>query len=179
MKNFKFVVKNYYFLVSFILLLSFSRLIPHPPNFTPILAAAIFSGFCFRNFYLSTLIVILSIFLSDIILGFHNQTIFIYMALMVSVLLGLSIKNFKFIQILYTGLAASICFFIITNFGAWIFLDIYEKNLSGLINCYIMGIPFFKNTLSSTIFYLLLIKVVFGFLANRKFKNNLNFFNIR
>ena len=177
MRKLKLHSKISFFPILFILFLSFSRLIPHSPNFTPIIAAAIFSGYFFKNFYYSSLIIISSVFLSDLFLGFHNLTIFIYVSMMISVLIGHTVKHFKFIEIFYSGLVASICFFLITNFGAWIMLEVYEKNLNGLLSSYIMAIPFFKNTVISTLVYLIGIKIVFNFLINKKFKNHIKFFN--
>ena len=173
MKKLKFHSKIYLFPILFILFLSFSRLVPHPPNFTPILAAAIFSGYYFKNFYFSSLIVISSIFLSDLFLGFHNLTIFVYVSIMISVLVGLIVKHLKFIEILYSGLAASICFFLITNFGAWLMLEAYEKDLNGLLSSYLMAIPFFKNTVISTLVYLTLLKIVFSSLIIKRWQKSL------
>ena len=147
-----------------IIFLVIFRLIPHPSNFTPILAAGIFSGFLFRNFFLSSLIVLLSMFISDLYLGFHGTMIFTYVSLILSVSLGLQIKkNLKFLSILITGIASSVSFYIITNFGAWLTLPMYEKNLGGLIQAYILAIPFFHNTLLSTLLYLIVLKLVFDF----------------
>ena len=75
------------------------RLVPHPHNFTPILAAGIFSGFYFRNFFLGLFIVILSMFLGDLYLGFHSTMFFTYISLAIAVVIGLLIKQFKFLQI--------------------------------------------------------------------------------
>jgi hypothetical protein len=151
-----------------ILVLSFSRLIPHPSNFTPILATGIFAGFYFRNFILSLFIVICSMFFGDLFLGFHNTMFFTYSSLIIAVVIGLFIKELKFTTILFSGLVSSICFFIITNFGAWLTLELYEKNFSGLLQSYIMGIPFFHNTLISTFLYLLILKLLFNIAVKKK-----------
>ena len=125
-------LNTYYLPICLILVLSFSRLIPHPWSFTPVLAAGIFSGFYFKNFFLSFFIVIFSMFLGDLYLGFHSTMFFTYISLAVAVGLGLLIKNFKFLEIFLAGLASSVCFFVITNFGAFLTLEIYEKSFSGL-----------------------------------------------
>ena len=161
-------LKRYFLRISLILILSFSRLIPHPANFTPILAVGIFSGFYFRNFLLSLFIVIFSMFLGDLYLGFHGTMFFTYISMFVAVGLGLFIKHFKFSEVLFSGLASSVCFFIITNFGAWLILDMYEKTLSGLLQSYVLAIPFFHNTLISTFSYLVLIKLLFDFVIQKK-----------
>ncbi len=164
MKNFK----NYVLPVSFILILSFSRIIPHPSNFTPLLAVGIFSGFYFKKFFLSVFIVLLSMFLGDLYLGFHDTMIFTYLALIAAVGIGLLIKQLKTFEIFLSGVCGSICFFLITNFGAWATLEMYEKNIEGLVSSYIMAIPFFHNTLISTCLYLIGIKIIYDWIVKSK-----------
>ena len=154
--------------ICLILILSFSRLIPHPWNFSPILAVGIFSGFYFKNFILSSFVVIFSMFIGDLFLGFHSTMFFTYTSLIIAVLLGLFINKFKFTEILFYGLASSVCFFLVTNFGAWLTLEMYEKNLAGLFKSYILAIPFFHNTLISTLFYLIVLKLLFTFIVKEK-----------
>ena len=161
-------LKNFFLPISLILVLSFSRLIPHPWNFTPILAMGIFSGFYFKNFILSSFIVIFSMFIGDLFLGFHSTMLFTYTSLIIAVLLGLFINKFKFTEILFSGLVSSVCFFAVTNFGAWLTLEMYEKNLAGLLQSYVLAIPFFHNTLISTLFYLIVLKLLFAFIVKEK-----------
>ena len=161
-------LKNYFLPICLIIVLSFSRLIPHPWNFTPILAMGIFSGFYFKNFILSSFIVIFSMFIADLLLGFHSTMFFTYTSLIIAVVLGLLIKKFKFTEILFYGVASSICFFLVTNFGAWLTLEMYEKNLAGLLQSYVLAIPFFHNTLISTLFYLIVLKLLFAFIVKEK-----------
>ena len=168
MNNFNKNIKNYILPIGLILILSFSRLIPHPYNFTPILAAGVFSGFYFKQFFLGWFIIIFSMFIGDLFIGFHATMFFTYMALVVPVALGIFMKRFKFNAIVVTSLISSIAFFLTTNFGAWLVLDMYEKNFAGLINSYVLAIPFFHNTLISTFIYLLLTKVLFDFLNKKK-----------
>ena len=164
--------KHYILPVCLILALSFSRIIPHPSNFTPILAVGIFSGFYFKNFILSFFIVISSMFLGDLYLGFHSTMFFTYISLTVAVLLGILIERFKFKEILFTGLASSASFFIITNFGFWSLSGMYEKNFSGLLQSYLMAIPFFHNTLISTFVYLIVFKFLFEIATRKKLIKN-------
>ena len=168
MKKFNINFQNFYLPVSLILILSFSRLIPHPWNFTPVLAMGIFSGFYFKNFILSAFIVIFSMFIGDLFLGFHSTMFFTYISLAVAVLIGLYIKHFNFTEILFSGFASSFGFFIITNFGAWLTLEMYEKNLTGLLQSYVLAIPFFHSTLISTLLYLVVLKLLFNFIVKKK-----------
>ena len=162
-------IQPYLLPIFLILVLSFSRLIPHPSNFTPILATGIFAGFYFRSFILSLFIVVCSMFLGDLFLGFHNTMFFTYSSLIIAVIIGLFIKQLKFTEILFGGLVSSVCFFIITNFGAWLTLEMYAKNFSGLIQSYLMAIPFFQNTLISTFLYLFLLKLLFNITVKKKY----------
>jgi len=168
MNKYKKKINHFILPLVIILALSLARLIPHPSNFSPILAVAIFSGFYFRQFYLSLFIVVLSMFIGDLYLGFHDTMFFTYASLAVAVLLGINIKHFKFIEILFGGLISSVCFFIITNFGAWMTLEIYEKNFAGLLQSYVMAIPFFHNTLISTFLYLVFLKIFFDLTTKKK-----------
>ena len=167
-KNIK-KISNFVLPTIIILLLSATRLIPHPPNFSPILAVGIFSGFFFRQFYLGFIIVALSMFIGDLFLGFHDTMLFTYISLGIAVTIGLYIKNFKSKEILFGGLASSLSFFIITNFGAWLTLEMYAKDFSGMLQSYIMAIPFFHNTLLSTFFYLIVLKILFHLTTRKKF----------
>ena len=101
MYKFTKIIKSFLLPVSLILVITLSRLIPHPYNFTPVIAAGIFSGFYFRQFFLVFFIIILSMFVGDLYLGFHNTMFFTYIALIVPVALGIMIKRFRFSEILY------------------------------------------------------------------------------
>ena len=162
------IFKVYFFVVCLVLVLSFSRIIPHPYNFSPMLAVGIFLGFYFRQFFLGSFIAVSSMFLGDLYLGFHDTMFFTYASLIIAVILGLFISKFKFTEILFAGLASSVCFFIITNFGAWLTLEMYEKNLAGLFQSYVLAIPFFHNTLISTLLYLVIFKLLFNFSVRKK-----------
>ena len=170
MTKFKKNINNLLLPIIIILSLSLTRLIPHPWNFTPMLAVGIFSGFYFKQFYLGLFVVIVSMFVGDLFLGFHSTMFFTYISLAIAVALGLLIKRLKFTEILFSGLASSVCFFIITNFGAWLTLAMYEKNFSGLLQSYVMAIPFFHNTLISTFLYLIVLKLIFDLAIKKAYK---------
>ena len=166
--------KNLNFLmlpISLILVLSFSRLIPHPYNFTPILAVGVFGGFYFRHFILSLFIVISSMFVGDLVIGFHSTMFFTYTALVFAVVIGMFIKKLNFKEVIFSGLASSVIFFLVTNFGSWLTMEIYEKSISGLLQSYVMGLPFFHNTLLSTLIYLIVLKYTLEFVNKKKLFN--------
>ena len=166
-KNLK-LIQNFYLPGIIILILAFSRIIPHPWNFTPILSAGIFLGFYFRQIFFSIFVVIFSMFLGDLYFGFHNTMIFTYVGLIISVLVGSFIKNLYVSRILIGSILSSISFFLITNFGVWISSNMYSKNFEGLLQAYILGLPFFHNTLLSTIFYLIFFKLIYEISVKEK-----------
>ena len=151
-------LKKEIFPIGLVLILILSRLIPHPPNFTPIVAVAIMSGYLFKNIYLSFATLLVSMLVADAFIGFYENIFFVYLSLLFLVYifykLGRKINLKNLFLYSFTG---SILFFIITNFGVWLLgspgLDNlpYEKNLQGLIKCYILAIPFIKNTVLSTL----------------------------
>ena len=146
--------------ISLILILALARLIPHPPNFTPIIAVAIMSGFFFKNIYLSLGVLIISMLLADIFISFYNNLIFVYLSLLLITFIFYKLsKKINFKNLFFYSFVGSLIFFLISNFGVWALGSpgvsniAYEKSLSGLIECYIFAIPFFGNTFLSTIIF--------------------------
>lgn len=162
----------HFFPIFLIGILVFSRLIPHPPNFTPIITAAIFSGYLFKNFNLSVIILGISMILTDILIGTHSTMLYVYISLFLICFLSNKILNFLNLKnIFFFSLGGSILFFLISNFGVWIGGELYEKNFEGLVTCYYMAIPFFKNTLISTLLFSYLSLII----LNYKKKISLNY----
>ena len=144
--------------------LTISRLIPHPPNFTPIISVAILGVIIFKSLLLSVFIYLSSMVVSDYLIGLHSNMIFIYTILILISYISYSFKeklNLKTLILFCLG--GSIIFFLISNFVVWQTSGIYEKNIEGLIVCYIAALPFFTNTLISTIFYSYLSYLVINF----------------
>ena len=154
MQNLFTVLKKEIFPISLILILAFARLIRHPPNFTPIIAVAIMSSYFFRNILLSCTVIIISMFLADIFIGFYKNIFFVYLSLLlITYIFSHIYRKIKLKNLFIFGLLGSIIFFILSNFGVWILSEMYEKNLNSLINCYLLAVPFFINTLLSTIIF--------------------------
>jgi len=141
-------------IASIIFLVSLTRLVPHLPNFTPILALAIFGGAYLPNRIIALSLPILAMFLSDLIIGFHSQIYAVYVAIIILSLLGNMIKTKNIRNLAITGFAGSLIFFMITNFSVWLSGGLYPLTIDGLLECYIMAIPFFHNTLISTLLFL-------------------------
>ena len=160
MQNLLTIIKKEIFPISLILILAFARLIPHPPNFTPIIAVALISGYFFKNINLSLLILLVAMLLSDLFIGFYENMIFVYASLLLITFVFHKIsKKINYKNLFIYCFAGSLIFFIFSNFGVWALgspgvLDVaYERNLSGLVECYILAIPFFGNTFLSTLIF--------------------------
>ena len=160
MQNILYILKKEIFPISLILILAFARLIPHPWNFTPVIAVAILSGYFFKNIYLSFSILLISMLIADVFLGFYENMIFVYISLLLIAFVFFKIsKKINFKNLFIYSFAGSLIFFVISNFGVWILgspgVDNlpYDKNLNGLIECYILAIPFFGNTFISTVIF--------------------------
>lgn len=139
-----------FFIISGILL----RLVPHVPNFAPITAIAMFSG-VYLNKKVAIFIPVLTMAISDYLLGsfLHSTTPYVWGSFMVSGLIGLYLRKRKSAKnIIVASLLASLQFFLITNFGVWA-TGMYNRSISGLIESYIMGIPFYRWTLLGDLFY--------------------------
>ncbi len=134
------------FIVSLIIVAAAMRLVPHWPNFTPIAAIALFSGAALNRKWLAFLIPIAAMLISDVIIGFHNYIAAVYISFAITVLMGFSIsKNMKAYKIGLTSFASSLLFFIITNFAVWYSSPFYPQSVTGLMECYAAGLPFFND----------------------------------
>ena len=149
--------------------LSASRFIPHPPNFTSLLALSFYVPALLGVKFLPVLL--LSFIITDFFLGFHSVAMFTWGSVM---LIGLGSKFFiKNLQTRISGaLLGAFIFYIVTNFGVWS-LGSYSYNLKGIIDCYTLAIPFFAYSVISTIIFSVIIESVY-LLFKIKFKANKN-----
>ena len=137
-----------------IILAAAPRLIPHPPNFTPIIAIGLFGGAYIQNRSLAVLIPICAMFLSDLFLGLHGTVYWVYGSLLLVVILGMILINKVNIKnCTAAALSGSFLFFLITNFGVWLTSSYYPKNIEGILSCYTLALPFLGNTLASSLIY--------------------------
>ena len=144
-----------------ILILVFFRLIPHPPNFTPILAISVFSGIKFKSNLFSYFVPVLAMFLSDAIIGFHSGIYLIYATLIIAAAVSKRFNNIN-----SAALSSSFLFFLITNFHVWVISSTYPKTLLGIIECYTLALPFFAMTLLSTFFFTYSLFYGFSYLSS-------------
>lgn len=149
-------MKQMIFLLSLIVLAAGARLLPHAPNFTPLGALALFSGYFFpnRNYGLLPL---MALAISDLLLGgFYGPVMFyVYAGFALTFLLGRLVvqQRVRLGRVLGTSLVSSILFYLITNFAVWFHGSLYPHNLAGLMESYVVALPFFRNSLLGDFFY--------------------------
>jgi len=156
-------------LLGMVLAAAASRLLPHPPNLTPIAAMALFGGAYFADRRAALLVPLAAMFLSDLVIGLHRGMPEVYGCFALTVCIGFWLRTRRtLLPVAGAALASSLLFFIVTNFGVWALGSLYPKTVEGLIACYLAAVPFFKNTLIGDAFY---TAVLFGgfVLAERRF----------
>lgn len=159
------ITPRFWLLTFMVFAAAFIRLIPHPPNFAPIAAMALFGGAYFNRKSFAFAVPLAAMFLTDAIIGFHSEMWLIYLSFALIVLIGmLMLKKVNIKNVIIASLTASISFFIITNFGVWAFGTMYPKNIAGLIECYIAAIPFIQNTLIGDLFFSGIMFGIFEFI---------------
>ena len=146
--------KHFIFFVGIFASLSLSRFIPHPPNFTSLIALSFYIPAIFGFKYIFA--VMLCFLITDLFIGFHSLTLFTWGSVFIIGYLSKFFLN-SLIKRVSGAIAAAIIFFLITNFGVWI-LGSYGYTFNGLLTCYILAIPFFGNTLISTVLFSVVIE---------------------
>ena len=134
------------------------RLVPHPPNFSPIDAMALFSGAYLGRRWVAFAAPLAALFLSDLVLGFYHGMATVYATVALVVAIGWSLSSRRTpLRIAGAAVAGSVTFFLITNFGMWLFSGFYPLTSAGLAACYVAAIPFFQNTVAGDLFYAALL----------------------
>jgi hypothetical protein len=150
-------------LAGMILAAAASRLIPHPPNFTPIAAMALFGGACFSDRRAAFLVPLAGLLASDLVIGFYRLMPIVYGSFALMVCLGFWLRDRRTAwRVAGAGVISAVFFFLVTNFTVWALGSLYPKTPGGLIECYAAAIPFFRNMLLGDLFY---AGVLFGGLA--------------
>ena len=160
--------KRFFALLGITLFAAAMRLMPHPPNVTPIAAMALFGGGYFAGKKTALLMPLAAMYLSDLALGFfvydfgwfHGFMPFVYLSFVLTVCLGFLVRRrLTPLSVGAAALTGSVLFFIVSNFGVWLIGSLYPKTLAGLAGCYVAAIPFFRNMLAGNAAYTL---VLFG-----------------
>lgn len=152
-------------LLFFLLLSCLYRFIPHPYNLTPTLSIFLFAGFYHKKNSGYFLAALAGYSLTDLFLGLYPSLIFTYLSYFLIYLCGAADqKKRQLISVLILSVGCSGIFYLLSNFGVWLIEPMYKKDMINLLNCYIAGMPFYKNTLISTCcfscFFFLLEKMI-------------------
>jgi len=162
-----------------IALAALSRLLPHPPNFSPVEAIALFGGAYFSNRWAAVWVPLVAMFLSDLALGLMNGGIYwsyflsagyllVYACIALSAVLGFGLRGRVNVpRVGIYSIIGSLLFFVVTNFGAWLGSPMYPQTSAGLSAAYVAGIPFYQWTLLGTLFYSALLFGSFAWLRSR------------
>lgn len=135
--------------VGLILAVAATRLLPHPPNFTPVMSVALFGSAVFANRFAGIAVAVAAMAISNLILGGHSTWHFVYAAMILTGILGFLLREKRSpLKIAAVSLAGSVLFFLISNLGVFVMQDLYPKTAAGLVTCYTMALPFLKNTLA-------------------------------
>lgn len=164
---------------------AFTRLLPHYPNFTAIGAIALFGGAVIKDRKLAMLLPLAALFISDLCLqlftatkGFYGKgQIFVYGSFILITWLATFIRKKNVMNIAFAGIWSGILFYLISNFGEWLFSTLYPRTLAGLAEGYVAGIPFingqffgsfFFNAIFGNLFYCAVLFGAFYLITERK-----------
>jgi hypothetical protein len=129
------------------------RLLPHTANFAPIGAIALFGG-AVLSFRLAWWLPAAIMIISDLFLGLHGTVLFTWGGFVLVALFGMTLRDTSnWMRVPLGALGSAIIFFVISNFGVWVEGKLYPHTLQGLIDCYVMAIPFFRTSLMADLFY--------------------------
>lgn len=158
-------------IIGLLFMAAISRLLPHPYNFTPIGAMALFGAAYFQHRWMAFLIPALAIWFSSLLLDnivysayyegfvwFSNGGVYIAFALITLMGMGL-LTRITMPRLLIGSLGASVLFFLVSNFFVWASGLMYPMTASGLLACFAAGLPFFRNAILGDLFY---VAVLFG-----------------
>jgi hypothetical protein len=162
-------IKGIIFLTTLLVL---SRIIPHPPNFTPILAGIIFLPFIKRDIKFSVFVPLGGMLISDLIIGMHSLMLWTYGPIIILSLLSYYFSNDKASRIASLAIASPAVFYLMSNFGVWINSPMYTKDISGLIQCYVNAIPFYANSATACILFCSAFFLIKSFIKNNRLSFN-------
>ena len=166
-------------LVALIVIAALTRVLPHPPNFSPVEAIALFGGAYFASKRWAVLVPLVGLLISDLVLARLNGGLYaswfgstgiwlVYLCIALTTVMGFGLRGkVSGARVLGYSLLGSVLFFVVTNFGAWLSDPIYSKTLGGLLAAYVAGIPFFQWTLLGTLFYAAILFGGFALLRHR------------
>ena len=177
--------KNLLLIVLFIAIIFFGRILPHPYNFTPLIAVTLLSSYSLSNRLLAIMIPLVGFWISDLFMNnyiyagyfadftvFNSGMIWTYGAIVLVALMGSSFLNkISTGKVVLASLSGSTIFYLISNLGVWALSPMYAKSITGLIQCYSLALPFYGSSLIGDLLY---SSVLFG-AYQLVFSKNINF----
>jgi hypothetical protein len=133
-----------------------ARLLPHPPNFTPLASAALLAGVAFQRRFFAAMVPLAAMAISDVFVGSYDPRIMaaVYASLVFPVFLRHVLgRRLTALRIGTSAVISSAVFFMATNFAVWLFGDIYPSSAAGLLECYAAGLAFLKYTVAGDVFW--------------------------
>jgi hypothetical protein len=159
--------------VAILLIGILARFIPHAPNFTPVLALALFGGVYLKRSY-AVIVPLALMMATDLFLGLHPMIAFTWGSVLVISWIGLKVRESMNVKTVLLGsVASAVLFFVVTNFGVW--LVHYPRTWEGFVSCYTLAVPFFRGTLVSTLLYAVMLFGGYELLASQIKKTKLAF----
>lgn len=151
-----------------IIVVCLSRLLPHPPNFTPVGALGLFSG-AYANRLMSWFAPLLALFISDLLIGLYSPIamLMVYLGFIASILIGkvMLSGHRSVVNVASASLASAILFYLLSNFGVWLTGTLYPMTLSGFVACFAAAIPFFTYTLAGNLVFSLILFGAFEYMV--------------
>ena len=138
-----------------------ARLLPHPPNFAPAAAIAVFGCAFFGKRWHTAAVIVLGMAVGDWFIGFYDKGVML--TVYVSMLMPLVARRFlaksTAVRVGIVAALSGVGFYLTTNAAVWFFTNAYPPTLDGLTASYIAGLPFLKWTVLGNLFY---TAVLFG-----------------
>ena len=146
-----------------------ARLVPHPWNVTPVAAMALFGGVYFEDKFTAFAVPLIAMILGDLFLAFNPLFLLVYACFAATVVIGFWVKKHPGVgRIVMGSFMGSVLFYVVTNAGMWVESPLYAKTAAGLLQCYVMALPYFRNTAFGDLAYTVLLFGAFH-LATRAF----------
>ena len=132
-----------------------ARLVPHPENFAPVGAIALFGGAAFSRRWAALLVPLAAMLIGDAFVGFHELMPSVYASYALIAVLGMLLRERRrsVIAVGASSLVASTIFYLVTNLAMWRISYVFPQTWDGLVACYVAGIPYFLRTLLSDLFF--------------------------
>lgn len=149
-----------------------SRALPHPSNMTALVPAALLAGYFLSGLWLATMVPLAALAISDLLFfSFYPGIEYVYGAALLAMLMGRLFTKKQPGFLIFGGFVASVLFFAVSNLGVWLSTSMYPRTWDGLVQCYVMAVPFFRNQIIGDVIYgvvlYLAIRLALSFVAKK------------